>query len=593
MDQLYTLSDAQIMQSKKALRRQLLAQEGLTEKKIAILSGSTVGEIKNIYELYLLYHGIKPVFWVGQYNRFYEDALFGDSSLAAFAPDLIYIHTSNKNISVWPEPTDSQDAVRQKLDDCFGRFTAVWDALQKQYACPIIQNNFEPLNYRLFGNNDAVYENGRLHFTERMNALLYDYIREHTGVYVNDIAYLAACYGLDRWADPRYWYLYKYALSTEAIPALCRSVAAITKSIFGKNKKALALDLDHTLWGGVIGDDGIENLQLGIETPTGYAFSDFQQYIKSLASMGVILTVCSKNEEQAARSGFSHPASVLSEEDFVLFQANWKEKSTNLMQAANALNILPDSIVFVDDNPAERDLVRLHAPEITVPELPGDPSCFIPALDRMGYFETTSLSADDLKRNAFYKANFKRQQEALSFADYEDYLRSLHMVCEYSGFQNIARITQLVNKTNQFNPTTRRYTETEIAGIAADGSYITISARLTDQYGDNGIVSALIGHKQDSLLKIDLWVMSCRVFKRQLELAMIDELVRRCQKAGILKIHGFYYPTAKNAFVANLYAQLGFTAVGESVWEFNIPDAYKQKNQVIGVTYHDKRSDPK
>jgi FkbH-like protein len=353
-------------------------------------------------------------------------------------------------------------------------------------------------------------------------------------------------------------------MDTQYIPTLCHSVANIMKSLLGKNKKSVVLDLDNTLWGGIIGDDGPEGIVLGKETPTGMAYAEFQQYLKELSQLGVLLNVCSKNEDAIARQGFARADSVLKADDFLCFKANWEPKHMNIAAIAQELNILPDSLVFMDDNPAEREIVRRELPTVTVPELTA-PEQYLYALDKAGYFEVTTLSADDKKRNEMYKQNLQRAAIQQSFGNYNDYLRSLEMHCEIGAFDaaHAERITQLINKTNQFNLTTRRYTAAEVESIMNDPNYITLYGRLVDKFGDNGIVTAIIAHKHGTEADIDLWIMSCRTFKRQLEHAMFDRLVAVCAAQGITRINGFYYPTAKNLLVSDFYATIGFDKTGE------------------------------
>lgn len=570
------------MQNKRNLRTELLAQDGLLSKKIAVLSGSTIGEIKNIYELYLLEHGIRPEFWVGGFGRYYEDILFENDALKGFAPDLIYLHISTINIQQLPSPSDSAVHTEELLQSAFGHIKQVLQKISRDYKCPVIVNNFEPLPYRLFGNSDIYRTSGRLYFLHKLNEMLCEYARQNEGVHINDIAYLSAVYGLKRWADRKFWYLYKYALNPDAIPLLAQSLASITKSIFGKNKKALALDLDNTLWGGIIGDDGVDNILLGGETPSGMAYADFQLYLKSLSDLGVLLAVCSKNDPELAKTGFDAPGSILKPEDFLEFVANWRDKASNIEQIAKSLNILSESIVLVDDNPAERELVSHALPKVETPDF-SDPSEFIDVLDVASFFEVTAFSTEDTKRNEYYKSDKLRVQEQTCYQDYDEYLKSLKMQAILSEFNNISRITQLINKTNQFNLTTLRMTEGEVQSTAKNPDAIKISAQLSDKFGNNGIVSALIADAKNDQTFIRLWVMSCRVFERNLEYAVFDELVRQCKGRGIKKITGRYLPTAKNGYVKDLYGRLGFTQTGETDWEYLIPTNYKNKNHVIGV----------
>lgn len=577
-----------ILQKKRRLRRELLTQSGLIPKKIAILSGSTIGEIKPILELFLLHHGIQPEFYEGEYARYYENAVFDDGSLRAFAPDIIYVHTTVQNLSGIPCPADSDVEAEEKLAAEVLRWQSFWDACCSMGAI-VIQNNFEFPNVRVMGSFEAVDRRGAVRFVRRMNEALARYAEAHRGFLVNDINYLAAELGLDHWFSPTMWYAYQYALDLSAVPALCASIANIIKSLYGKNKKSIACDLDNTLWGGVIGDDGVQGIQLGEESPSGRAFTALQRYLKLVSQTGVLLNVNSKNEAEIAKSGFSRPESVLHEEDFICFTANWQPKDENLAQMASQLNLLPESFVFLDDNPAEREIVRRRFPQTAVPELT-EPEHYVRTLARSGYFEVTSLSADDKKRSEMYRENAQRAQAQAAFSDYSDYLRSLEMKAVIAPFDtaHAARITQLMNKTNQFNLTTRRYTDAEVSACMSDGNTLTLYASLADRFGDNGIVSALIGRVQDGILTIEEWVMSCRVFKRDLELAVFDALIAYCRTHNITSIEGNYLPTAKNAYVRTLYPTLGFSQTAESEegthYCFDIPAESAPLCSVIEVT---------
>jgi FkbH-like protein len=439
------------------------------------------------------------------------------------------------------------------------------------------------------GNKDAVDHHGRVSFINRLNELFYGYAREHENFYINDINYMAASYGLDRWSDPLYWHMYKYAMCMQAIPEFAYNLSHIIKAIWGKNKKSLVLDLDNTLWGGIVGDDGVENLEIGQETSMGQVYSEFQGYLKAQKDIGVMLNVNSKNEEENAIAGLNHPDSALKPDDFILIKANWEPKSKNLVDIANELNIMPDSLVFVDDNPAEREIVSTQVTGVSVPNI-GTPEQYIRVLDHSGFFEVTNLSEDDRKRNEMYQANLQRSKQQESFGDYREYLLSLEMKAQIGSFEPIymARIAQLTNKSNQFNLTTRRYTQTEIEQFAADEGYLTFYGKLEDKFGDNGVVSVVIGRKEAAALHIELWLMSCRVLKRDMEFAMMDSIVAACKACGIDTVRGYYYPTAKNAMVKNFYALQGFEKLeedeaGNSVWEFVIPRVYEKKNTVISV----------
>lgn len=584
----YPFDNEYILKKSKRIKKELLAsEEKRILKKIAVLGGSTTHDIIRVLELFLLDQGIEPVFYESEYAMYWQDAMFDNTELEEFAPDIIYIHTSNRNITNFPQIEDTKEMVLEKEESAFEHFKVMWDKLRETYACPIIQNNFEMPFYRIMGNKDAVDIHGRIHFLNRLNEKLYEYAEEYENFYINDIHYLSSCYGLDKWADPFFWHMYKYSLCLDAIPNLAFNVSNIIKSVYGKNKKALVLDLDNTLWGGIVGDDGVENLEIGQETSVGQVYSEFQNYIKTQKQLGVMLNVNSKNEEENALAGLQHPDGALKPDDFIIIKANWEPKSKNLMDIASELNILPDSLVFVDDNPAEREIVRQQVNGTAVPEI-GNPEDYIRVLDHSGFFEVTKLSEDDRNRNEMYKANAMRKQQEQSFADYKDYLKSLEMKAVIAPFESMymARIAQLTNKSNQFNLTTKRFSQSEIETIAQDPQFITLYGKLEDKFGDNGVVSVVIGEKEEKTLHIRLWLMSCRVLKRDMEFAMMDTLVEACKKQDIDTIYGYYYPTAKNAMVREFYALQGFEKTeedeqGNSTWKYEIPADYPYKNEVI------------
>lgn len=587
----YPFDPEWILKKKKALKRELLqnTQQTFLEKKIAILGGSTTRDIRDILELFLLNYGIRPCFYESEYNQYYADGMFPNPALEEFHPDILYIHTSNRNIEQYPSLEDDRTLVTQKLQAEYERFQALWEHLHAVYGCPVIQNNFEPPLYRLLGNRDASDHRGRWNYIQRLNQMFYEYADTHQDFYIHDICYEAADYGLERWSDPFYWNMYKYAMCVPAIPYTAFQLARIIKSIFGRNKKVLNLDLDNTLWGGVIGDDGPENIEIGQETSLGQTYAEFQDYLKQHKKLGVLLSVNSKNNEDTALSGLERADSVLKREDFVAFRANWEPKSHNLYATAEELKLLPESFVFVDDNPAEREIVRQEVPGAAVPEITKVEE-YIRVLDRSGFFEVTNFSEDDLKRNEMYLANEQRNRMQKNFSDYGDYLRSLEMKAQIGAFDPayFSRIAQLTNKSNQFNLTTHRYSQSEIEQIAADPQYLTVCGRLEDKFGDNGVVSIVIGRKEKDVLQIELWLMSCRVLKRDMEYAMMDTLVKQCRDCGIRQIYGYFYPTAKNAMVKDFYALQGFEKLEEDVdgnakWSFRIPEQYTLKNQVITV----------
>ena len=578
----YPLATEEILLKRRTLKQDLLKQSNLLPIRIAILGGSTTSEIRAVLELFLLAQGIEPVFYESGYNRYREEILFEQAELWNFQPEIVFIHTTWHNISEFPGILESAEEVESRAQREMTQFQFLWEKIHNELKAVIIQNNFDLPRLRPLGNLEASESFGRVNFLMRLNAEFASYARGHSRFLINDIHYLSAEVGLAEWHSFNYWYKFHMAVSPAATVALARNVAAIVKSVYGKSKKCLALDLDNTLWGGVIGDDGVENLVLGRDHPVGEAYLNFQQYVKDLQRRGVILAVCSKNDPENAQKGFSHPDSILTLEDFSAFKANWDPKPDNLRAIAADLNIGLDSLVFVDDNPAERSFVSQQLPEVAVPELGSDVTCFAEIIERERYFEVDKLVREDLNRSAYYSSNAQRAACESDFRSYEEFLASLEMTAEIGPFVPVylERITQLINKTNQFNLTTRRYTSAEVETVSKDPAFITLYGRLADRFGDNGLVSVLIGHIAGETVKLDLWLMSCRVLKRNLEFAMFDVLVEECQARGVREILGSYIPSKKNNMVAGHYAGLGFSRAGETpeggeLWRYEVPKGYE------------------
>lgn len=586
----YPFTPELILKKRKSIKKYLIElDKQYVTKNIAVLGGSTTHDIVSCMELFLLNQGIKAKFYESEYARYYEDAIFPNLELEVFNPDIIFIHTTNRNITNFPSLADSADVIDEQLEEEYKKFEGMWDSLREKYHCPIIQNNFEYPLYRILGNKDASDIHGKTNYITRLNLKFYEYAQSNMDFYINDINYLSADFGLEKWSDPFFWHMYKYALCMQAIPSLSFSVSNIIKSLFGKNKKALALDLDNTLWGGIIGDDGVDNIAIGPETSSGQVYSEFQHYIKENAEIGIILNIVSKNEYENAISGLEHEYSEIKPSDCISIKANWDPKSHNLEEIISEVDLTQESFVFVDDNPAEREIIRQNLTYVTVPEMT-QPEHYICTIDRAGYFEVTNLSSDDLGRTAMYKDNMKRKAIQNSFINYEDYLKSLEMIAIIKPFEEeyFSRIAQLTNKSNQFNLTTKRFTREEIVAESVDETRITLYGKLVDKFGDNGVVSVVIGDIDGDTLHLSLWLMSCRVLKRDMEFAMMDTVVAQCVEKGIKSIKGYYYKTAKNGMVANFYELQGFTKVselenGDSIWEYSIPEEYTNKNKVIIV----------
>jgi FkbH-like protein len=396
------------------------------------------------------------------------------------------------------------------------------------------------------------------------------------------VDYLASLAGRWQWSDDRMYYHAKLPCAPECMVSYAYSVASVIGALRGKSRKALVLDLDNTLWGGVIGDDGLAGIRLGQGDGEGEAFLAFQQYVDQLRQRGVILAVCSKNNEATAREVFEkHTEMHLRLSDISCFVANWDDKHNNLMKIAEQLEIGTDSLVFVDDNPAERAIVRKYLPEVAVPELPDDPSGYIRAIEQHFYFQTIALGAEDLQRSEMYRANSLRSSAQTVSGSIDEFLASLEMVARVENVSdvNLERVAQLVSKSNQFNLTTRRHSPAGLMKMRADPNWITLTVSLRDRFGDNGLISVLLARAEGSELVIDTWLMSCRVLKRGVEQFLLNAVCAAALEQGLTSVFGEYMPTPKNGLVKDHYAGLGFERVSESedgrtTWRLTLANAH-------------------
>ena len=582
----------QFVLKRKSLRRELAAQDRLQEIRIAVLGGSTTQELVNFWDVLLLEAGFSPTFYQSEYGRYYEDTVVDSEIVVQFRPDIVYLHTSALDIKTHPPISCHENDLESFVAAEMARWQEIWGSLEEGLPCQIIQNNFDPPAYSVLGNLDAVTPGGNRRFIAELNRQFAIEAGTRPNLLIQDLNKIAGDLGRENWLDWERYFNYKILFRGPANLEIARSLTAMLRAMYGRSSKVLVLDLDNTIWGGVIGDDGVDKIQIGKETPVAEAYSAFQGYCAALKERGVLLAVCSKNEHEAALSGLRHPSGVLREKDISCMKSNWEPKSDNIREIASELNLALDSLVFIDDNPAERLIVREQIPQVAVPEVGNEVSLFPAIIDRGRYFETIALSSEDISRSSMYAQNAARAVEQQKYATYGDYLDSLGMTAEIDSFRPVYldRITQLTNKTNQFNLTTRRYGFVEMEELYRDTHFITLYGRLTDRFGDNGLISVIIGSLRDDALHIELWLMSCRVLKRDMELAMLDALVLRARKAGTRRLIGYYRPTAKNAIVAGHYAALGFARVdgvdglpeGSTVWSLDIAD-YRPRNSHIRV----------
>ena len=462
-------------------------------------------------------------------------------------------------------------------------------SLQSRRPVAVILQTLAPPSSSVFGSFDAQLPGSLRWMIERFNRLLRE--MHIPSVLLLDVASMVSTIGLEHWHDPIQWNVGKFACAHDAVPLYADFICRLIMATRGKAKKCLVLDLDNTLWGGVIGDDGMAGIVLGQGDPVGEAFLAIQQTALELRRRGIILAVSSKNDEANAREVFrDHPDMLLREEHIAVFQANWKDKASNLIAIAQSLQIGIDALVFLDDNPAERQQVRLALPEVGVPELPESPEFYPAMLLSAGYFEAVQYTAEDSARAEQYQQNSARTAALESTTDMAGYLASLAMHASVRSFDSMgrARITQLINKTNQFNLTTRRYTETEVAAMETDPALFTMQIRLQDRFGDNGMISVLICKQLEDKWFIDTWLMSCRVLNRRVEEATLNILHAEAQARGIAHLVGIYRPTEKNGMVKEHYGKLGFTLVDKGStgdqWELEV-DTYQPTQLPIAVEF--------
>jgi FkbH-like protein len=541
--------------------------------RIGIVATSTVDHFVEILKLYLLLVGYRADVFIAEYNTINQTILDPNSRLYAFKPDFLWIFTGHRDVQEAIGHPNAEGAAAA-VTDAVDYFTELWQSAQANSNAQIIQNNADLPAERVLGNFSGSTAWGSVTLLRRFNADLA--AAAGSGVTVLDIDHISGCFGKLAWSDPRFWHHSKHAMSLDSHGYLAFHAARLFRAAKGESKKCIIVDLDNTLWGGVIGDDGVENIRLGYGSPEGEAFAAFQTYLRGLKDRGIILCACSKNEDAAARLPFEqHPHTVLRIEDFAIITANWNDKVQNIRDIAEDLEIGLNSIVFIDDNPVERELVSTRLPMVVVPDMPDDPALFIRTIDQLMEFETVTFSDEDRSRVAMYRDNADRKTHRKSFTDLGQFLRSLEMVATIGEFDaaNLARISQLINKSNQFHLTTTRYTEAELIKFMADPDYVCCSFKLADKFGDNGLVSAVILKKSGEDLWIDTWVMSCRVLSRGMEEFILLHILKLARSMACDRILGRYVATAKNALVAQLYPRLGFQGHGvdgkASVWLLN------------------------
>jgi len=553
---------------------------GTKPLRLAILGSCTNSHLVPGIRVAGLRRGLWIETYVGDYGMYRQELQDSHSALHAFSPHAVLLSLDAHHL------IDSGQSL-QEIED---NILACWQLAQHAFNCTVIQQAVLPIAHPLLGNNEHRLDASRLAMTWRLN----DSLRKRADaavVHILAIDAAAAQTGILEWHDEALWHRSKHEIHPRVSHLYGDEVSKLLAAVRGLSRKCLVLDLDNTLWGGVIGDDGLDGIVLGQGHAVGESYIAFQKYVLELSRRGVILAVCSKNDENNALEAFEkHPEMVLRRKDIACFVANWEDKASNLRTIAKTLNIGIDSLVFADDNPFERSLVRRELPMVAVPELPEDPAFYAACIADAGYFEAVEITAEDQERNQLYRANEEREKIRESSTDMNGYLTSLQMELKWNPFDSVglARIVQLINKTNQFNLTTRRYSDAEVRALVAHDRTIHLQFRLLDRFGDNGVIALIIGALNDrNQLVIDTWLMSCRVLGRQVEAATLNVLASCARQGGAVSLIGQYLPSKKNGMVARHYDTLGFSLLnqnedGSSHWSLDL-ESFVPKPVIMAI----------
>jgi FkbH-like protein len=538
--------------------------------KVALLGSYTTTQLGAMLGLAASRLGIEVDLYESHYGQYQQEIIDSGSGLYAFGPDMVVLAVHEKDLRLPEYSQRPEEDVQQEVR----RWTALWKVVEERSRARIVQHNFALPCEVPAGHLATRLPGSRYMMAQAVNARLGEAAGD--SVCLVDCERLSALIGKQRWCDPRYWNLSKQAVALEAIPLLARHTAAVMGAALGLSRKCVVLDLDNTLWGGVIAEDGLGGIRLG-NGVDGEAFVAFQEYLLRLKEKGIILAVCSKNNHADAVQPFEKHAEMrLKLGDIALFIANWESKPDNIRRIAKTLQIGLDSLVFVDDNPVERELVRTVLPEVDVVPLPEDPSYYLRALSQYLLFETNSFTVEDSHRTEQYRARAQIRELETAAGSIEDFYHSLHMQAIVAPFEEsqLPRIAQLIGKTNQFNLTTRRHGMPQLEAFVQDANCVHLAVRLRDRYADHGLVGLIIAHRQGAVLDIDTWLMSCRVIGRTVEATMLEHLCRRAAALGCNALQGTYIPTAKNAMAADAYAKSGFERTrheeGQEVWAYDL-----------------------
>jgi FkbH-like protein len=540
--------------------------------RLGLLGTGTLEMIAPVLEASALRHGIALECITAPYGLHGQQILDPSSLINRSKCDAVLLALDHRGLPLRPGMTEA-DAGRI-VGDAAALLDGFRENLHRHSGTTCIVQTVAAAPEPLFGNADRRIAASQRYIVDAFNRELLSRL-EGTPDVVLDAAGLAETVGLARWHCPSQWNMAKLPFADRFVPLYADHVGRLIGALRGKSRRCLVLDLDNTVWGGVIGDDGMEGIKLAEGDAVGEAFRSVQAMALELRRRGIVLAVSSKNDDAVARRVLhDHAEMLLREEHIAVFQANWNDKATNIKAVSEQLSLGLDSFVFLDDNPVERGIVRQLLPEVAVPELPSDPAFYARTLAAAGYFESTTFSAEDSQRARFYETNARRVALKESVGGLQAYYDSLDMEITFSPFDKVgrSRIVQLINKSNQFNLTTRRYSEAEVAALEADRNCLTLQVRLTDVFGDNGMISVVICRPQGQRIwAIDTWLMSCRVLGRNVEAMVLRELVLQAREGGITRLVGRYVPSGRNEMVRDHYSKLGFEPGDEEgMWVRNV-----------------------
>lgn len=570
------------MYSFRELQKACKKEAGGKEIRLAVLGNCATQFFSQAVKGYGRLSGLNLTVFDADYNQIATQLLNPSSEVYGFGADKILIWLCTEKI--YEEYLAEEVSLRNAFAETYmQKIQHYWDLIEKNSKAQILQINFCEIDDKAMGNYSCKMDFTFIYQIRKLNYLLAEAEAKNGKVYPVDALSLQLNLGRDFFFDAALYYHAKMSVSMDALPYLAKAVIDVVNAMDGKIKKCVILDLDDTLWGGIIGDDGMGGIEIG-EYGKGHVFTNLQRWIKQLKDCGIILAVCSKNEADIAREPFEkHEEMILRLSDISIFVANWNDKASNIKMIQESLNIGMDSMVFLDDNPVERNLVKEKCPDIEVPELPKDPALWLDFLQRKNYFETASYTGSGSDRTKLYQREFERKSHQQSFETIDDYLQNLMMEGRAKAFEPVKypRIAQLTQRTNQFNLRTVRYTEDDIKRLAEDKGFITLYYTLKDKFGDYGLVSVVILKKtSEKELFVDTWLMSCRVFKRGMEEFVMNHVVQTAKENGFETISSQYIPTKKNQMVKDIYEAMGFNRDGENLFHLDL-DTFKTAKTYI------------